>query len=211
MSRIALLGPPGVGKGTQAARLSREIGIPRLSTGDMLRAAVAARTPLGVEADGHMRDGRLVPDPLVLSILRERLSAPDCRAGFLLDGFPRNVAQARELDRIAPLDAVLAFDLPEEVLVARISGRRWCPTCQSVYHVQNQPPKVAGRCDRDGTALVTRPDDSAEAVRTRLATYVELTEPLVAHYRARGILRPIDAHGTPDEVARRVLATVRGL
>lgn len=211
MPRIVLLGPPGVGKGTQASRLSREIGVPHLSTGDLLRAAVAARTPLGLEADGHMRAGRLVPDPLVLAILRERLREPDCRAGFLLDGFPRNVAQARELEPIASLEAVLSFDLPVDVLVARLSGRRVCPTCQAVYHVETQPPKAAGRCDRDGAELVQRPDDRPEAVRTRLKVYDEHTAPLLAHYRARGLLRPVDARGSPDDVARRVLEAVRSL
>ena len=211
MPRIVLLGPPGVGKGTQAARLSRTIGVPHLSTGDLLRAAVAARSPLGLRADDHIRAGRLVPDPLVLEILGERLARPDCADGFLLDGFPRNLAQADALDRIARIDAVLAFDLPTDVLVARLSGRRICPACQSVYHVESQPPRVSGRCDRDGTELVQRPDDRPEAVRTRLAVYAEQTAPLLAHYRAAGLLRPVDATGSPDDVAARVLAAVRPL
>jgi len=209
--RIVLLGPPGVGKGTQATRLSGAIGVPHLSTGDLLRSAVAARTPLGLQADEQIRAGRLVPDPIVLDILRDRLARPDCEHGFLLDGFPRNIAQATELARIAPLDAVLSFDLPNEVLIARLSGRRLCPTCQSVYHVETQPPRVAGRCDRDGSELVQRPDDRPEAVRTRLRVYAEQTEPLLAHYRKQGLLRPIDARGTPDEVATRVLGAVRAL
>ncbi|HTP54343.1 MAG TPA: adenylate kinase [Thermoplasmata archaeon] len=211
MPRIVLLGPPGVGKGTQATRLSGAIGVPHLSTGDLLRSAVAARTPLGLQADEQIRAGRLVPDPIVLDILRDRLARPDCEHGFLLDGFPRNIAQATELARIAPLDAVLSFDLPNEVLIARLSGRRLCPTCQSVYHVETQPPRVAGRCDRDGSELVQRPDDRPEAVRTRLRVYAEQTEPLLAHYRKQGLLRPIDARGTPDEVATRVLGAVRAL
>jgi adenylate kinase len=209
--RIVFLGPPGVGKGTQATRLSREIGIPHLSTGDLLRSAVAARTPLGVKADEHIRAGRLVPDPLVLEIVRERLDRPDCAGGFLLDGFPRNFSQAKELERIASLDGVLSFDLPTEVLISRLSGRRLCPTCQSVYHVETQPPKVAGRCDRDGTELVQRPDDRPEAVRTRLAVYADQTRPLLEFYRSKNLLHPVDARGTPDEVAERVVAAVRGL
>ncbi|MFY9716420.1 MAG: adenylate kinase [Thermoplasmata archaeon] len=211
MPRIVFLGPPGVGKGTQATRLSREIAIPHLSTGDLLRSAVAARTPLGVAAEEHIRAGRLVPDPLVLEILRERLERPDCVAGFLLDGFPRNLSQAKELDRIASLDRVLSFDLPTEVLIGRLSGRRLCPTCQSVYHVETQPPKVAGRCDRDGTELVQRPDDRPEAVRTRLRVYAEQTSPLLDYYQEKELLRPVDARGTPEEVAERVVAAVRGL
>lgn len=209
MARLVLLGPPGVGKGTQAARLSRALGIPHLSTGDLLRSAVAARTPLGLEAEGHMNAGRLVPDPLVLAILRERIARPDCRAGFVLDGFPRNVAQADELTRITPIDRVLEFDLPAEVLVARLSGRRVCPRCQSVYHLTDQPPREAGRCDRDAAELVQRPDDLPAAVLTRLRVFGEQTAPLIDFYRNRGLLRSVDAGGTPDEVAGRVLAAVR--
>ncbi|MGP8077143.1 MAG: adenylate kinase [Thermoplasmata archaeon] len=210
MHRIVFLGPPGVGKGTQASRLARELGVPHLSTGDLLRSAVAARTPLGLEAEGHIRAGRLVPDPLVLAILKERLQNPDCAGGFLLDGFPRNVAQAKELERISPLEGVLAFDLPFDVLIPRLSGRRVCPTCQAVYHVETQRPQRPGRCDRDGSELVLRPDDRPEAVRTRLTVYVEQTAPLLELYRARHLLRTVDASGSPDEVARRVLDTVRG-
>jgi adenylate kinase len=211
VSRLVLLGPPGVGKGTQAVRLARELSVPHLSTGDLLRSAVAARTPLGLEADGHMRAGRLVPDDLVLAILQERIARPDCAGGFLLDGFPRNVVQAEELGRFGAPDGVLAFDLPAEVLVARLAGRRVCPKCQSVYHLETQPPRVEGRCDRDGTVLEQRPDDRPEAVRTRLKVYAEQTAPLLEYYGTRGLLHPVDARGTPDEVAARVVAAVRDL
>jgi len=200
------LGPPGVGKGTQAARLAQELRVPHLSTGDILRAAVAARTPLGLEAEGHMSAGRLVPDDLVLRILRERLASPDTREGFILDGFPRNRAQAEALSGITPVDVVLALDLPSDVLVERITGRWVCPTCQSVYHVRNNPPKVAGRCDRDGHELIQRPDDRREAVETRLKVYTNQTAPLLEFYRGRGLLRPVDASGRPDEVGARVRA-----
>ncbi len=208
MLRLVFLGPPGVGKGTQAARLARELHLAHLSTGDLLRAAVAAKTPLGLEADGHMRAGRLVPDALVLGILKERLAAPDTRNGFVLDGYPRNLAQAAALAAITPLDAVLAFDLPREVLVPRLTGRRVCPTDQSVYHVEFHPPKTPGRCDADGAELVQRPDDRPEAVGTRLTVYAEQTAPLLAHYAAEGRLRTVDARGTPDEVAARVRAAL---
>lgn len=211
MTRLVLLGPPGVGKGTQAARLARAMTIPHLSTGDLLRSAVAADTPLGREADGQMRAGRLVPDALVLAILTERIGRPDCAGGFLLDGYPRNVPQAEELGRIAPPEAVLAFDLPADVLIERLSGRRVCPQCQSVYHLVTQPPRVAGHCDRDGAPLDQRPDDRPEAVRTRLAVYAEKTAPLLEYYRVKRLLYPVDARGTPDEVAARVLAVVAGL
>jgi len=208
MHRIVLLGPPGVGKGTQASRLARELAIPHLSTGDLLRAAVAARTPLGREAEAHMAAGRLVPDPIVLKILEERLAAPDCRGGYILDGFPRNVPQAIALESIAPLDAVLSLDLPEATLIGRLSGRRVCPTCQAVYHLATLPPKVPGRCDKDGAELVQRPDDRPEAIATRLQVYHEQTTPLLDHYRQRGLVRPVDARGAPEEVYRRLRAGV---
>ena len=207
--RIVFLGPPGVGKGTQAAELGRHLGVPHLSTGDLLRAAVAARTPLGLEAQGHMDAGRLVPDDLVLRILNERLALPDAARGFILDGFPRNLAQAEQLDRVTHLDAVLSFELPANLLLERLSGRRLCPTCQSVYNVVTRPPKVPGRCDRDGTELFQRPDDRPEAITTRLAVYAEQTAPLLGYYRKAGLLQTIDATGTPEQVAARVRSALR--
>jgi adenylate kinase len=208
MRRIVFLGPPGAGKGTQAAQLAKALGIPHLSTGDLLRAAVAARTPLGLEADGHMRAGRLVPDDLVLRILEERLGAPDAREGFLLDGYPRNLAQAEALEHLTPIDVVVSFDIPSVVLVERLSSRRWCPKCQSTYNLVSQPPRVEGKCDRDATELVQRPDDRPEAVATRLRVYADQTAPLLDHYRRLGRLKPIDANGTLDEVAARVRGAV---
>jgi adenylate kinase len=203
-----LLGPPGAGKGTQAAILARELGIPHLSTGDMLRTAVAHRTPLGLEADAHMRAGRLVPDALVLGILEDRLHQPDARAGFLLDGFPRTVAQAEALSRLTTLDAVVYFEIPPERLTERLSGRWTCPHCQTAYHQAFRPPRSPGRCDLDGTALVQRPDDRPEAVATRLRVYAEQTAPLLDYYRGRASLRTIDADGSPDEVTARLRAVV---
>jgi adenylate kinase len=204
MHRIVFLGPPGVGKGTQAARLSKQLGIPHLSTGDLLRAAVKAGTPLGKEAQGHMDAGRLVPDDLVLRILTERLASPDANAGFLLDGYPRNLAQAERLRSITPLDGVLSFELPTPVLVERLAGRRICPKCQTVYNVVTQPPRVPARCDKDGTELVQRPDDLPEAIQTRLAVYREQTAPLLGYYEKAGLLHAVDASGTPDAVSLRV-------
>lgn len=204
MHRIVFLGPPGAGKGTQAARLAKDLGVPHLSTGDILRSAVTAGTPLGREARGHMDAGRLVPDDLVLRILTDRLAQPETRAGFLLDGYPRNLAQAEKLAGITPLDAVVSFEIPATLLVERLSGRRVCPSCQSVYNLRTQPPRVPDRCDRDGTALVQRADDRPEAIETRLAVYAEQTAPLLEYYRTRQLLRPIDATGDPDEVAARV-------
>jgi adenylate kinase len=207
--RIVFLGPPGAGKGTQAAILAQQFGIPHLSTGDLLRAAVAAKTPIGLEAQQHMDAGRLVPDDLVLRILTERIGRPDASSGFLLDGYPRNLAQAEALARITPLDLVVAFDLPFPVLIERLSGRRVCPTCQTVYNIETQPPRVPGVCDRDGTALVQRPDDLPAAVRTRLEVYAEQTAPLLRYYTEKKLLRTLDARGARQDVTQRLLGLLR--
>jgi len=204
MHRVVFLGPPGAGKGTQATQIARELGVPHLSTGDLLRAAVAARTPLGLEADGHMRAGRLVPDDLVLKILDKRLEQNDARDGYLLDGFPRNLAQADALGQFAEIDRVVSFEISPDILVRRLSDRRVCPKCQSVYNLSSRPPKTSGKCDKDGTDLLQRPDDQPEAVTTRLKVYAEQTAPLLEFYRKRDMLRSVDAGGTPDEVAARI-------
>lgn len=208
--RLVFLGPPGAGKGTQAVLLAREQKLAHLSTGDMLRAAVAAQTPLGQEADGYIRAGRLVPDELVLRILKDRLRQPDAASGFVLDGFPRNRSQAEALERISSVDAVVSFEIPNEILVQRLSARRICPKCQSVYNVESRPPRIPGRCDLDGSELVQRPDDLPEAVATRLDVYAKATAPLLDYYRERSLLRPVNARGTPEEVALQIRALVHG-
>ena len=204
MHRIVFLGPPGAGKGTQAATLARALGIAHLSTGDLLRDAVAHQTQTGMEADGFMRAGQLVPDALVVRILQERLDHPDTHDGFLLDGFPRNLAQAERLERFVPVEPVVAFEIPEELLLQRLTNRRGCPVCHTVYNLETNPPASPGRCDRDGTVLEHRPDDRPEAVRTRLRVYQEKTAPLLAFYEAKGSLRRLDARGSPEEVAARL-------
>ncbi len=207
MPRYVFLGPPGAGKGTQAEVLSQELGLAHISTGDLLRSAVAAGTPVGREADGHIRAG-LVPDDLVLQLLSEQLDQPDARGGFVLDGYPRNRPQAEALGAITPIDCVVWFELPSAVLVERLAGRRVCPKCNTVYNVASRPPRTPGRCDRDGVALVQRPDDRPEAVTTRLKVYADQTAPLLEYYRALGLLRSIDATGTPPSVTARLRAAL---
>jgi adenylate kinase len=206
--RVVFLGPPGAGKGTQAATLARELEVPHIATGDLLREAVRAQTPLGREADGYMRAGRLVPDDLVLRILRERLAGPDAGSGFLLDGFPRTLAQAEALARMTPVDRVLYFEIPEAALLERLTLRRHCPVCGTVYNLATRPPRVSDRCDREGAALARRADDAEEAVRTRLRVYDTETAPLLAYYRERGLLRPLDATGDPATVGTRIRAAL---
>lgn len=207
--RLVFLGPPGAGKGTQAGRLAQRLGVPHVSTGDIFRAAIAAGTPMGELARPYVESGRYVPDEIVVGIVRERLEAPDCAAGFVLDGFPRTVGQAEALDgllaeRGTPLDAVVHLVVADETVVRRLTGRRVCPRCGAIYHVDADAAAAAGRCARCGAALVQRDDDREDVVRRRLAVYREQTRPLVEYYRGRGLLRDVDGEGGVDEVARRI-------
>lgn len=212
--RLVLLGAPGVGKGTQAGLLSSRLGACQLSTGDVLRGAkrLAAcdRSPAMELAIAAMSRGELVPDEVVLEIVRERVDCLRCHGGFLLDGFPRTIAQAEALDGMLAaehlgLDAVVSYDLPIERIVARLSGRRVCPGCQAVYHVETQPPQTEGRCDRCGGPLVQRDDDRPDAVRVRMQTYEAATAPLLDYYVARALLVSVPADGTPEEILDRTL------
>jgi adenylate kinase len=211
--RIVLLGAPGSGKGTQAHRLAERSGIPQISTGDLLRAAVARGTELGLKAKAAMEEGRLVDDSLVLGMIRERLAEPDARAGFILDGFPRNLVQAAALDGLLaelkqPLDAVVQLEVDPAELVRRISGRRTCADCGRVFNVLTSPPPTgaAAVCPKTGAPhrLMQRPDDNEATVAERLRVYEEKTRPLIAFYQARGLLRVIDAQGELDTVTQRL-------
>lgn len=215
--RLVLLGAPGVGKGTQAELLCERLGTCHLSTGDIFRAAKclgeAECSPALQAALGYMRRGDLVPDQTVLDLLGERTHCIRCHGGFLLDGFPRTVAQAeafaRTMDREQiQLDAVLNYDLPIEKVVARLSGRRTCPGCKAVFHVTSRPPRTAGVCDHCGAQLQQREDDRPEAVRVRMEVYEKSTQPLTEFYRKRGLLVTIEAEGTPEEIYQRTLSAL---
>jgi adenylate kinase len=212
--RLVFLGPPGVGKGTQAEKLSKEYRIPHIATGDMLRTAMAKKTPVGLEAKSYIDAGKLVPDDVIINLVAERLKEPDTAAGYILDGFPRTIKQAEALSEILKknrqgIDRVLYFDLNEEELVKRIAGRRSCPACQKVYHTSFNPPPQEGTCSC-GTALVQRKDDRPETVKARLAVYQNETAPLIQHYREQGLLSQIDADAGVEDVTGRVKKAVLG-
>ena len=207
--RLVLLGAPGVGKGTQADQMSAKWGRPKISTGDILREAVRNKTALGLQAKACMDEGKLVPDSIVIGIVREKLAEPGCARGFLLDGFPRTVAQAEELGRMLEsqktrLDRVLNITVPRDEVVKRLTGRRSCPKCQAVFHVDFAPPAKAGLCDRCGGELIQRTDDKRETVEARLKVYEEQTAPLIQYYREKALLSDVDGAGRVEDVQRRL-------
>lgn len=208
--RLIFLGAPGVGKGTQADLIAAKFGRPKISTGDILREAVRNKTPMGVQAKACMDQGQLVPDAVVIGIVKDKLVEPACAKGFLLDGFPRTVPQAEELAamlkaRGLQLDRVVNVSVPREDVVRRLTGRRSCPKCQAVYHVEFAPPTRTGFCDRCGGELMQRSDDKRETVENRLAVYEAQTAPLIAYYRQRGLLSDIDGAGKVEQVQQRVV------
>ncbi|GAB4297210.1 MAG: adenylate kinase [Myxococcota bacterium] len=204
--RLIFIGPPGAGKGTQAKMMVDEFKIPQVSTGDMLRAAVKEGTELGKKAKEFMNAGKLVPDEVVIGLIRERLAKEDCKAGFILDGFPRTLPQAEVLDKLLaelkmPLDSVLLLDVADSELIERLTGRRTCRGCGAMYHIKHQPPKKEGVCDKCGGELYLRDDDKEETIKNRLAVYHNQTSPLVNYYEKRSLLSKIPGTGkNPEQI-----------
>jgi adenylate kinase len=210
---LIFLGAPGAGKGTQAREVSKSLGFAQISTGDILRQAVEKQTPLGLAAKAKIEAGGLAPDEVVCGIVAERIEEPDCQRGFILDGFPRTITQAKFVDQMLqargrgdPL--VFNIRVDHEVLMKRLTGRRTCPICGQIYNIYFEPPKVAGVCDRDGGKLFQRVDDREEAIRQRLLEYEKQTSPLIDYYRARNLLRDLDGNRDPGVIAKEVLSVV---
>jgi adenylate kinase len=202
--KIVLIGPPASGKSTQAKRISEKFGIPRISTGDILRKHVADQTELGMLAQEDMNQGKLVSDDIVIRMMEERLKEEDCANGYLLDGYPRTVRQARSLELIEGLDVVLYLNVGDEEIIKRMSGRRVCPDCEAVYHFINDPPRLEGVCDKCGSNLTIREDDKEETIRRRLEVFKVETSPLISFYSDKDILRKADASGPIEETRNNV-------
>ncbi|OGP93700.1 MAG: adenylate kinase [Deltaproteobacteria bacterium RBG_16_54_18] len=212
---LILLGPPGSGKGTQAKKIVERYHIPQISTGDILRAAVKEQTPLGKEAKAYMDQGKLVPDEVVIGIVRDRLKAADCKNGFILDGFPRTVPQAEALAATLQtmnrtIDYVVSIDVNNEELLKRLTGRRTCRGCGAMYHLIFDPPRKEGVCDRCGGELYQRDDDKEETIKERLRVYDAQTAPLIAYYRDKGSLRTIDGVGAMEQIFQAIVKVVEG-
>lgn len=212
---VILMGPPGAGKGTQAAQVAQGLGVIHLATGDLFRGAMANGTPLGKQAESYVKRGEYVPDEVTLGLVRERLGQADATGGAILDGFPRTLPQAEGLDSIlaersAKIDRVVYLEVPESALMSRLTGRWTCRQCQAVYHVLYNPPKQVGVCDKCGGELYQRPDDTPEVVRRRLRVYNDQTAPLIARYEAAGLVVRVDGEKSPSEVTESVIEVLRG-
>jgi len=206
--KLVVFGPPSAGKGTQAQKLSLKYRIPQVSTGDLLRKAVAEQTPLGKKVKSYLEQGKLGPDDLIVQLINDRVSKPDCRNGYLLDGFPRTMGQAKELEKMTDIDLVLSIMVDPEILVERAVGRRSCPKDGSVYHVAFNPPKKELVCNKCGTKLVQRDDDKEDTVRNRLKVYQDQTAPLIEYYRKKGKLADIDGTGGIEAVFERMVKAI---
>lgn len=206
---IIFLGPPGAGKGTQAQIVCQRLGIPQVSTGDMLRAAIAAGTEMGRKAKEYMDQGQLVPDEVVIGIVKDRLADADCQKGYILDGFPRTVEQAKALSTFAKIDVAINLDVPDDVLVKRLSGRRVCPLCGAPYHVDRLNGETV--CRADGTPLIQRDDDRAETVLNRLTVYHQKTAPLIDYYRDEGLLKNIGGGLSLEEISEEIFRTLEAI
>lgn len=207
--KMVFLGPPGAGKGTLAAMASKRLGVPHISTGDLFRAAIKNETELGKKVKSILAEGSLVPDDLTISLVKERLSLADARNGWILDGFPRTVVQAEALQSIDKVDLVVNFDVQDETILFRLTGRRVCRNCGRIYHISTMPPAASGVCDTCGGPLYTRPDDHEESIKTRLAAYRDQTEPLIQWYGNLDRLVTIDGSGSPDSVYERFSEVLR--
>ena len=207
--KIILLGSPGAGKGTQAKVLTKELDILHISTGDILRKAIEEKTPLGLKAKKYMDKGYLVPDNLIINLIKERLKREDCKKGFLLDGFPRTIPQAEALEEISNIEKVIKLKIENDVAIERLSGRRTCKGCGAMYHVIYLPSKREGICDRCGEELIIREDDKEEAVLKRLEVYREETRPLIEYYKKKGLLAIIDGGRRKEEVTRDLLVSIK--
>jgi len=207
--KLILFGPPGAGKGTQAEILTKKLGVPQISTGDILRNAVKNGTPVGLKAKSYMDAGDLVPDDVIAGVIKERLTGEDCAVGYIFDGIPRTLAQAEILDEQGvAIDVVLAIEVPDEVIIERLSGRRTCPECPMTYHILSKPPSVEGVCDACGATLVTRIDDDAGTIKNRLRTYHRETEPLKEYYREQGKLITVQGAKSVADSTAEVLAAL---
>lgn len=207
--RLVFLGPPGIGKGTYASAISRLFGIPHISTGDIFREEIRKGTELGRLVKQYVERGELVPDDIVIEVVKRRLSQEDCRRGFILDGFPRTLRQAEALDQITRIDLVLNFVAPDEVIIDRLAGRRICRRCGAIYHIKYMPPKEPGKCDRCGGELYQREDDKPEVIRHRLELYRQQFAPIIEYYRRKGILEDVDASEHADKVIPRILQVLK--
>ena len=200
--KLILLGPPGAGKGTIASRICTDLGVPHISTGDLFRKAIKNRTELGKKVQAIIESGDLVPDSLTVALVRQRLQEKDCSDGYILDGFPRTIAQADSLAEFSTVDAVINFTITDEQVIDRLAGRRLCRECGEGYHVKTVKPAKEGICDKCGGELIIRPDDAPEAIKNRLEVYYAQTEPLISYYRDKDLLKDVDGAGTVDVVVK---------